>query len=127
MAETSRGTPRGEGPALPRPKGHSEKRVLRGDRGQPWLRSVDSEHVSRAIEPREPYVAGRRRQEGGRQHCASSSTGVIERGARARVPQEPGRPRSLHRRVVIAREGNEATMTANGESERSNTEEAGEP
>jgi hypothetical protein len=34
----------------------TRKRVLRGDRGQPWLRSVDSERSGRAIEPRKSIV-----------------------------------------------------------------------
>lgn len=71
--------------------------------GRPWLRSVDSEQMSRVIEPRKPDDReGRRSRRSGRQHrrrCDGHGVidlaGVRERGASARASQEPGRSRRL--------------------------------
>ena len=57
------GLPPGQGKAA------SRKRVLRGDRGQPGSRSVDSEHVGCGIGPRKVLVAKADEAEGSEGHA----------------------------------------------------------
>ena len=60
QAETSQWDPAGSSPARPR-WATSRKRVLRGRKathGQPWPRSVDSDHVGRVMEPRNELFVG---------------------------------------------------------------------
>jgi hypothetical protein len=83
-----------------------QKRVLRGE-GRPSLRSVDSQVKGRVIEPRKRKRSGAFALDicGGRVGRATlgpAERGRSHRGRRAwamanRVPQEPGRPRRLHR------------------------------
>jgi hypothetical protein len=80
----------------------SRKRVWRGP-GQPWLRSVDSECLGPAIEPRKNAIRGspRRHSSGGRvgvpyglacRSCRGPRTGHQHR----RILQEPERSHRLH-------------------------------
>ena len=72
-------------------------------RGRPRLRSVHRERAGRVIEPRKGQTRSRRCSNSGRPHYRScnglgrGSAGVEERGMYARVVQEPGISRFLHR------------------------------
>jgi len=90
----------------------SRKRVLRGE-GRPSLRSVDSQVKGRVIEPRKlkspgAFVVDISGGRVGRATLGPTERGRSCRGRRARamamrVPQEPGRPRRLHRHFRIGR------------------------
>jgi hypothetical protein len=132
-------------PAKASPPAGSESCVAR--REDPGLRSVDSEHAGREIEPRKEDVVGADavgRAEGHidtlerrtrRRARRVGPTGVGEQGMQARVLQEPGRPRHLRRggpRQSAGRyrpsEGNEARREGwRGVRAPRRTDEAGEP
>jgi hypothetical protein len=75
--------------------------------GQPGLRSVDSEHVSRVIEPRKCVIVVADDVEQSEGNISTSvmarmcwPTGVGEQGAQARALQGPGRSCRFHARLA---------------------------
>jgi hypothetical protein len=110
LAETSHRSPAGSSPARQGwPPAGSESCVVHG---RPWLRSVDSEHAGRVMEPRKGRDReGRHRREGGRQH-RGAKVGLapgLRRGRRAghvcegfqetwEIPQPPRNGGSAKRR-----------------------------